>query len=141
MKEHTQKIGGVFASALVALGLFIGVLSPIPPHWLYDASVVELFLMLAPANLFPILYTAFFPWWQSPLGRALFTKALGLMLLIDISVLYQLFGDNYDLREQVRFIVFTLVLLGMSYQLVVIIKIKLQARGRREDGRDAVRMS
>ena len=87
---------------------------------LFDAGVVLVFLAVPPATLFPIFYARWFPWWASTLGRALFTKAVGMCLLIDISVLYFIFGDNYFLREYVRLVVFTLIVAGQWWQLYAI---------------------
>lgn len=114
--------------ALGIVGSLAVLLAVLPTRWLFDISAVELFIAIVPATLFPILYMSFFTWYRNPLGRALMTKATGLALLIDISCIYALFGDNYPFREHVRFIVFTLVVSGLWYQLVVIIKIKVQQR-------------
>lgn len=128
-------IAGVMGGLLLILLLIL-----LPDPWLFKASEVEVFAMAVPATAFPILYSAFFPWWKSPLGRALMTKATGLCLLIDASVLYAVFGDDYPLREQVRFLTFSLVLIGMCYQSLVIIKIKVQAKRKAREGQAKVEM-
>lgn len=110
--------GATLGAIIVALLILLS------PQELQIASVVEVFLMVLPATLFPILYSVFFHWWENALGRALWTKAIGLALLIDVSVLYQLFGHNYFLQYHVQFLIFSLILTGLSYQLVVICKIK-----------------
>lgn len=39
-----------------------------------------------PATIYPFLYTAWFKWWDSMLGRALFTKSVALAIVIDLSL-------------------------------------------------------
>lgn len=90
---------------------------------------------ILPATLFPILYARWFPFWKSTLGRALMTKAVGMALLVDISVLYLIFGDDYFLRELVRLVVFTLVVGGMYWQLAAIIGIRRADKAVYEQGR------
>lgn len=119
----------VIAVVLVGLGLMLGLF---PKQWLFDGSVLEVFLMIIPATAFPILYACFFPWYRTGLGQALMTKAVGLALLIDVSVVYLIFGDDYFLREHVRFCVYTLILIGLWYQMVMIIKIKIDSARTKE---------
>lgn len=89
-------------------------------------------MVAAPAQTgFAIIYGFGSPWWRSLLGRALFTKALALALLIDISLLYQWLGDDYALRDVVRLSVYTLIAVGAWMQLVALLKEKFQ--GRRDD--------
>ena len=79
------------------------------------AAVVLVVLMAPPATLFPILY-AFRPWHKSLIGRALMIHSVGLALLIDISLAYKVFGDNYFARDVVRLTVYALILIGVTSQ-------------------------
>ena len=56
-------------------------------------AIAEVFLMVLPATTFPIFYGAFWPWWKSSEGRAIFTLGTGLALLVDFATLYQLKPD------------------------------------------------
>lgn len=87
------------------------------------------FVMIAtaaiPATGFPLVY-AFRPWRKTWLGRALMTKALGMMLLIDISLAYRLFGDEYPGRDIVRLTVYALVITGLWGQFLVLLSTSRQ---------------
>jgi len=97
-----------------------------------DTAAVLLILAAAPAQTaFALIYGFGSPWWRSLVGRALFTKALALALLIDISLLYNWLGDDYDLRDAVRLTVFGLIAVGSWLQFVALLKEKFQ--GRRDD--------
>ena len=84
-------------------------------------ALILVVLMAPPATLFPILY-AFRPWYQSLIGRALMTHSVGLALLIDISLLYKAFGDDYFLRDAVRLTVYALILVGVTGQCIALIR-------------------
>lgn len=97
-----------------------------------DTAAVLLILIAAPAQTaFALIYGLASPWWRSLVGKALFTKAVALALLIDISLLYQWLGDNYALRDVVRLSVFGLIAFGSWLQLVALLKEKV--KGRRDD--------
>lgn len=84
---------------------------------------------LTPATLFPILYAKWFPFWKSTLGRALFTKACGLLLLVDTAVIFYLFpGIDPEIKKFVGFVTGVLVVLGMWWQLIAISKIRVADR-------------
>lgn len=78
--------------------------------------------------MFPIVY-AFRPWRQSAIGRALMVKAVGMALLIDISIIYNVLGDNYPLRNLVRVIVYALIVVGIWSQFIAM----LRAGKKRDD--------
>lgn len=56
-------------------------------------------------------------WWKSLLGRALFTKALALALLLDLTVFADQFGYDYPHREEITTGVLCLVVVGSWMQL------------------------
>lgn len=92
-------------------------------------STKEVYAMAVPATLLPIAYTVFFPWWKAPLGRALFINKFGLLMLVDLTVLF-LIVDPFWV-EHLSFIAYTTVLVGMSYQLIVMVKIWWATRKER----------
>lgn len=101
-----------------------------------DADTVALALIVIaapPATLFPLVLGFTTQWWRRPITRALMTKAVGLALLIDISLVYTWFGDDYALREVVRLTVFALIALGAWMQFGALIAEK---RRDRRDGTD-----
>lgn len=97
-----------------------------------DVAAVVLVAIAAPAQTaFILVYGFGSPWWRTLVGRALFTKALGLAMLVDIALAYQWLGDDYLLRDVVRVTVFGLIALGAWLQLVALLREK--RRGRRLD--------
>lgn len=85
-----------------------------------DTLAVVLVIAAAPAaTIFPFLYAwvARDIWWRIPTGRALMTSSVALALLIDISLAYQAFGDDYALRDAVRLTVFALIAAGAWLKL------------------------
>jgi hypothetical protein len=91
-----------------------------------DAVAIALVVgMVFPATAFPILY-ATRPWYRSLLGRALMTKAIGLALLVDLSVAHYfgLLGDN----GITRLVVYALVFLGLWQQFLALCLIVWRAR-------------
>ena len=88
--------------------------------WLLSAMAV-------PATYFPIFYTLAFRWWGNHLGRALFIKAVGLALVIDLTLYFTLFGQRHWGAE-IQFFVFATMLVGLSYQSVVMTHIWVKAR-------------
>lgn len=106
--------------AAIALTIaHVTVLLTVPKETLAVLSGIWIFLMVPAVTVFPILYLFFYRWYRDPIGRALMVKAVGLGLLVDISAIYAIYGDDYFLREQVKFTVFTLLLIGMWYQLAI----------------------
>jgi len=91
--------------------------------------------MTVPATCFPLLYLTFYRWYAQPIGRALMTKAIGLALLVDISVAYMVLGDDYPGREYVRLVVYSLILVGLWYQFIVFLRIKRDTRRIKREAR------
>lgn len=97
--------------------------------------------MALPVTVYWFVYTFTMPWWKSVVGRALWTKATGMALLIDISLTYQIFGDDYFLRDAVRLTVFSIILVGLWLQLGALLHEKRRAGSRfplpdRQEARD-----
>ena len=119
----TQKIVLWVLGAITILVLAVA----LPDQTLLTLAASSVYLMALPATYFPIFYTLAFRWWQGHLGRALFIKAFGLMLLIDVTVLFQIFGEQ-KWGEEIQFVVFAVVLVGLTYQSVVMTMIRFKAR-------------
>ena len=85
-----------------------------------DKFALLLIIAAAPAaTAFPFAYAwiARGVWWREPIGRALMTSSTALALLIDISLAYKAFGDDYYLRDAVRLSVFALIATGAWLKL------------------------
>lgn len=82
-----------------------------------SADTVALLLILAaapPLTLFVPYYAwvARGVWYRNPAGRALMVSTSGLALLVDISLLYAVFGDDYPHRDVVRLTVYCWIVVG-----------------------------
>lgn len=89
-----------------------------------DTAAFLLILFIAPAaTAFPIClaWLSRGVWYRNMTGRALMTSSIGLALLVDISLAYQLLGDNYALRDAVRLTVFSVVAAGAWQKLVALL--------------------
>jgi hypothetical protein len=92
-----------------------------------DLIVKWLVYLTAPAQTaFILLYGFGSPWWRTLLGRALFTKALGLALLLDLALLFQVYEGSYAYRDAARLSVFSLIALGAWLQLAALIKERVE---------------
>lgn len=97
-----------------------------------DIAAVVLVAATAPAaTLFAIIYGFTTPWWRTAIGRALLVSSTALALLVDISLLYKVFGDNYVLRDAVRLTVYALVCAGAWLKLAALVVEKVRARRAR----------
>lgn len=78
------------------------------------AALILTFLAAPPLTLFVPYYgwVARRSWWRNPAGRAVMVSTFGLALLVDISVLYLVFGDDYPGRDAVRLTVYSLIVAG-----------------------------
>lgn len=85
-------------------------------------------LAVIPATGFTLVYGLGSPWYRSLLGRALFTHALGMMLLIDISVAYKFIGDDYPGRDLVSITVYTVIIVGSWAQFVALLRVRSHGR-------------
>lgn len=85
-----------------------------------DHLIYWLLIAASPAvNLYPLIY-AFRPWRSTPQGRALMLKALGNMVVIDVILAFQLFGD-YPGRDIIRVAGFGLFCAGVWYLLFTLL--------------------
>jgi hypothetical protein len=81
-----------------------------------------------PATGFTLVYGLRSPWYRSLLGRALFTHALGMALLIDISVAYKMFGDDYPGRDVVSISVYAVIIAGTWAQFIALLRERRHGR-------------
>jgi hypothetical protein len=121
-------LSAAFLLVVAALNIFT------PDSTLVDVATKEVYVLAVPVTLVPIVYTTFFPWWKTSLGRALFIKSLGLAALVDLAVTFDLWGQYLPLGHA-AFDVYTIVTFGVTYQLVVMVKIWWQTRSQRKDER------
>lgn len=88
------------------------------------ADRIAFFLIMCaaiPATAFPAFY-AFRPWWRSLVGWALMFQSVGMMLLVDISLAYQVFGNEYPGRDVVRLGVYVLLVTGLWVLFVALLR-------------------
>lgn len=95
------------------------------------AAIILIVLGAIAQTTFVIFYSFTSPWWQTLVGRALWTKAMGLALLMDISIAYYFLGDNYAARDFVRLSVYTFIVVGSWLQLIA-----FAAQKRRDNAAD-----
>lgn len=137
-KSRLQYLGLVLIGGAVILGGVL-LLDLIPDRYQTAAAPWLVVAMTPAATLFPLLYLTFYRWYKNPVGRALMTKAVGLALLIDVSVWFQFMGENVtSYHEEIQTLIFLLILAGLWYQLTVFIKIKVQAKQQEKDLHDGI---
>lgn len=88
----------------------------------------------AASTLFTVLYGFTVPWWQTSIGRALLVSSAALALLLDLSVAYQVFGQNYLARDFIRVSIMVAIFVGTLLKLGALLDEKwaaYKARRRR----------
>ena len=136
-KSKVQYLLWVLAGSL---GLVLGVLllDLIPDRYLEKVAPFIVLAMAPAVTVFPVLYLTFYRWYKNPVGRALMTKAVGFALLIDVALWFEFVGDDTPYREAIKVLIYLLILFGLWYQLVVFIRIKLDARREERDLHDGI---
>ena len=129
MKTVMKTKASLMAAFFVVLVL-VSVL--VPDEHLNALGTGILFAMLIPANYFPVFYTVAFRWWGGHLGRALFIKALGLAIVLDVVLLVKFFGGE-AWADELRFVAYALVCFGMYYQSIVMTQIRMKAKALRSE--------
>lgn len=74
------------------------------------------------ATPFAIIYGFRSPWWQTPIGLAMLASSAALALLVDVTLLYRVFGDDYPLRETVLVFVLAMVFEGAAFKMAALAK-------------------
>lgn len=93
-----------------------------------QAFAYLVYLALPAVILYPLIYGLTSPWWKTWIGRALLIKALGVLILISFSALFQYFGPNYYGRNVVRITGMALACVGFYAALFSMLQVKIQAR-------------
>lgn len=118
----------------LAMGVIVGTVylleRAVPDEALAAFAPWQVYAMVIPATLFPILYLTFYRWYLNPLGRALMTLAVGMLLLIDMSAYFNITKGEYGWALEVQAIIFTVVLVGLWYQFIVFLKIRFGRKHR-----------
>lgn len=83
---------------------------------------VLVYLAYPAAVAYPLIYAARTSWWRSWVGRALLLKAVGIAILLTVSVLYQAFGPHYPGRDVLRITGMALVSVGLWYALLAMLR-------------------
>jgi hypothetical protein len=112
---------------VAAVALVVGAAYLLQP-WAEIVALVTVAAIAPFATAFAALYFWTVPWWQTLIGRAMLASSAGLALLVDISLLYQWLGDNYQQRDIVRLAVFFTVLIGAVFKLQALALEKYRAR-------------
>jgi len=95
-------------------------------------TFILLCVMAVPTTLFPILYWLLADWRQTREGQAVMVSAIGLGLLVDISLANHFIRvDNVAVALIVDLVVFTLIIAGSTLQVVLLIR--AQRRGRKKE--------
>jgi NhaP-type Na+/H+ or K+/H+ antiporter len=92
----------------------------VTPEHLDIAAAIIVCLAALPANLFPLVYSRR-PWRASFLGRALMVKAVGIALLIDLSIV-RLVLPEIPYYEILRLVVFAVVATGIWLQFMSLVR-------------------
>lgn len=80
------------------------------------------YVALPAAALYPLIYGLRVKWWRTWIGQALLIKALGVLLLLLVTALYQFFGPHYFGRDFVRVTGMALLALGLWYALIAMLR-------------------
>lgn len=77
-------------------------------------------------TLFVLLYLLAFPWWESFLGRALFSKAFVLAFVMDFFIVGRLLG--FGTNDMAYFVLYSLLGLAVWAQTVAFLRVRLAGR-------------
>lgn len=96
-----------------------------------SARTVALITCAVTQTAFVVFYLTF-PWFRSFLGRALFSKALALMVIVDFAALsrYFEFGDN----DKMFTVLYWCLTLGVIAQFRAFIRVKREGREHEVSG-------
>lgn len=89
--------------------------------------LVELVIAAVACNVYPLVY-AFRPWRATNAGRALMVKAIGNVILVDLSVALVIFGPEYFGRDLARIVGLGFFATGVWYLLIVLLRTPRQPR-------------
>lgn len=107
-----------------------------------SADLIALLLVIGmapPLTLFPFVYgwVARGIWWRNPAGRAIMISTTSLGALVDLTLLYQVFGNEYPGRDIVRLVVFGGVFAGAWLKFGALVHESRKGRARRRESATA----
>lgn len=76
-------------------------------------------------TLFVLLYSSL-PWWKSEVGRALYLKAVTMVVFVDAVAVRVFFPEI--VTQQVALYLYGAVAVAIWYQLIALIKVRLRAK-------------
>lgn len=92
------------------------------------------------ATTFPLAYALRYPtrgkWFRSAIGRALMTKAVGVMLLFDLSAVQILYP--FALPAWASCLIVALVVAGINYQCAVLLRTQAEVRRGHDPHNDLI---
>ena len=101
---------------------------------LHDLNFWRTFALIAAAvgqTAFVLLYMTF-PWYSTFLGRALFGKALALVLIVDFAALSRVFDFG---RSDLAFsLLYGVLALGICWQFIAFFRVRLAGWRDEQDG-------
>lgn len=124
---HARMPLRVKAFLVCTIALVVGLAVMLEP-WAEIVALITVAAIAPFATAFTVIYFWTVPWWQTIIGRAMLASSAGLALLVDISLLYQWLGDDYQQRDIVRLSVFFTVLIGAVFKLAALVLEKYRAR-------------
>ena len=91
-------------------------------------TLVLLWLTVPPVTGYAVLLAFTTRWWLSLSGWALFMFGLGFAMLVDLSLVYRLFGEDYDARDAARLLAFSVCCVGAWLKFITIVRDKIRDR-------------
>ena len=80
------------------------------------------------ATLVPIIYGITASWWRSLTGRALMTSAVGLALLIDLSLIFRAWDGHLQTKREIALVIYVLICAGSWLMLLALVRAQLRSR-------------
>jgi len=97
------------------------------PTWLFVAKVAVIAIAAIGQTTFVALW-ARLPWYKEWIGRALMTKAVALMVFIDVALLWELIPGVWRWQFLVNIIIYLTVTAGIWLQVVALYRETRRAR-------------
>lgn len=127
-----MKINRRLISGLLAVALLVFLVSAMVGWGPFDkaspfASLADalVYVSVLPFNFFPIGYAKWFPFWKTNLGRAMMLHMVGMALLVDFSIIEELWlGYSYPGRNEIQLFIILLVVGGVYYWALALYQIR-----------------
>lgn len=99
-------------------------------EWLGKALV---YVAVLPFTAFPIAYARWFPWWKTTMGRAIMCHFIGMALLVDMSVVQDLWlGPTYPAQQEVSLLILLLVVVGVYWWVYALWKVRREGKNAQQ---------